>query len=324
MLRRFTQAVFCLIHACLLISVATCFVRPVRLDGSLPSRSSRIIISRTHSGTRSDTQLHAAAIHANKVQVAMKSQNAFRGKLLIIASKLFVSPKTYWEIVQRIWGQTYWPEVAMLVAFVNALPLSRQLFAWRYARRHNIIDTNDDDDDHAMVKAFAKSKSRKIALVVRQVGLLQAFMYGSDILWVALRYLDFAFVNKFQAQKVAGSILTVCWATYNIRRLKDHYLFQQRSKGPVVTSATPAEEFVVVDSNGDYQSVATTRHTVSNVADIFIYSCAFLTIVDLLGVELGFALKSIFGLGSFGMWYSCSISRSQLRRFALILTLTFA
>lgn len=250
------------------------------------------------------------AIHARKVQTAMQSNNAFRGKLMIVMSKLMVAPAKYVEVVRRVLEQTYWPEVFLIACMIQgSIPLAQYI----HRRRHkeffsNASETNNGNPDNvgdsptedgesitssigrdereeeeAWRRAFEKSKSIKIARVLRQLGLLQGALYVSDVIWVILKHLDFKFVVKYQVPQVTGSIITACWLAWNTSRLKYHYLTRREM--------TPT-------TNGSI--VRTTPRTLNRLGDIFIYACAFLTVVDSLGVEIGFALKSIFGLGSFG------------------------
>lgn len=246
----------------------------------------------------SHSRLYGAAIHAKKVQTALSSNNAFRGKLLIIASKIFVSPTKYWEVAKRIGSQTFLPEIFLIAACVQAQPLAKWWYARQYAdlldQDGKDFDDKDDDEKQAakalLQKSFLASKTYKFARVLNQVGLLQAALYASDVTCVILKLLDFSFVEKYQAQRVAGSILLSCWSAYNVSFLKYRY-FQRRT-------ITPGKSAINGESSTTTGSF--TPRTLNRLADILIYACAFLTVVDLLGVEIGFALKSIFGLGSFG------------------------
>ena len=228
----------------------------------------------------------------------MSSNNAVRGNLMIFLSKFLVPPSVYVDVVRKILLQTYVPEVVLIAALTQAMPLATWMFRWRHPE---LVQDDDDDvnvnedagakkrDDTAFEEAFEASLSYKVARVIQQVGILQAIMYASDVLLVALKHLDFKFVTKFQAQRRVGSIIMVSWFAWNASRLKNHYLHER-------TFSWKGQKKTVVDTNG----VVAQNRFLSRLADVFIYACAGLTVIDLLGVEIGFALKSIFGLGSFG------------------------
>eukprot|EP00977_Amphora_coffeiformis_P008817 scaffold1992_cov187-Amphora_coffeaeformis.AAC.35 len=246
---------------------------------NLPPRSSR---------------LFAAAISAKKVQTAMSSNNAVRGNLMIFLSKFMVAPSVYAEVVRKILMQTYIPELILIGAMTQAMPVAAWIFRWR----HPELVPDDDDkedktdkkkDNHEFEEAFEASLAYKLGRVIQQVGLLQAILYTSDVFLVALKHLDFKCVVKCQAQRRVGSIIMVCWSAWNASRLKNHYLNEREF-------SWKGQKKTVVDTNG----VVAQNRFLSRLADVFIYACSGLTVIDLLGVEIGFAIKSIFGLGSFG------------------------
>ena len=230
-----------------------------------------------------------AAISAHKVQTAIASNNAMRGKLMIIVSKFLVSPAVYVDVARRLLRQTYLPEVLLIGALIQSMPFVK----WIYRMRHSELIKNDNDADadknDAFREAFEASRSYKLARVIQQVGFLQAILYASDVCLVALKFLDFKFVVKYQAQSVAGSIITTSWFAWNASRLKHYYLSAR-------TFSWRGQNKPVVDANG----VVAQNRFLNRLSDGLIYGCAGLTVIDLLGVEVGFALKSIFGLGSFG------------------------
>ena len=221
---------------------------------------------------------------------------------MLFVSKILVSPARYWEIiVGRILPNTYWPEVFLITAMVNAIPLSR----WTYGKRPK----NRDREEDAVDKHWKKSKQFQFALVLRQVGLLQAILYVSDVFLVLLKLLDFKFVVKYQAAQVAGSVIFASWFAYNLSRLKYHVLIrnngvlslasikrrkQRKQKQSEDNDPFDGNDTVPGASSGVYNRFA------NRILDVIIYLCASLSIVDMLGIQAGIAVKSIFGLGSFG------------------------
>lgn len=214
---------------------------------------------------------------------------------MVIVSKFTVSPAVYVDVAARILHQTYLPELLLIAAFTQAMPLAKWTYLWRHAE---LIQDDDGDGDRSgeFDEAFEASGSYKLARVLRQVGFLQAVLYASDVCLVSLKYLDFKFVVKYQAQQVAGSVITASWLAWNASRLKHHYLskrsFSLRGGGGTKTTTR--------DFADDVNGAMTQNRFLNRLADVLIYACAGLTVIDLLGIEIGFALKSIFGLGSFG------------------------
>lgn len=204
---------------------------------------------------------------------------------MIVLHKLLVSPKRYAEVARIVFHQTYWPELALIAAMCRSVQIARWSFRMRPKNR-------DVEDEAAVESAFQASKSRRIALVLRQLGLLQAALYFSDVFLVILKHLDFKFVVKYRAQQVVGSVLLSSWMAYNLSRLKYQYL----KAGPLSLKSLRARR----DASKDGPPIGEQNRLLNQVLDVIIYSCAFLTVVDLLGIQMGFALKSIFGLGSFG------------------------
>ena len=220
---------------------------------------------------------------------------------MLFVSKILVAPVRYWEIiVGRILPNTYWPEVVLITAMVNAIPLSR----WVYEKRPKHRDLEED----AVDKQWKKSKQFQFALVLRQVGLLQAILYVSDVFLVLLKLLDFKFVVKYQAAQVAGSVIFASWFAYNLSRLKYRILVRNngvlslasiRRKKRKLKLSKDSEPFDGTDTVPGPASAVYNRFA-NRILDVIIYVCASLSVVDLLGIHVGIAVKSIFGLGSFG------------------------
>jgi len=294
------------------------------------------------SARTSTTALSVAAIHARKVQIAHSSNNAVRGKLLLIVSKFLVSPGVYYQVLQRILAQTFWPEVALIATMVNAIPIFQWFFLrqWWFQDKSPVIvidkeEASSDDADNqereeykkACLQAFPDSNTYKFALVIQRVGLLQMIMYLSDVFLVFLKLMDFKFVVKYQAQQAAASIVFSSWMAYNLSRLKHYYLkrgsflslknlremkkeeeerIEQEQQiiigDDVANSAgTPAAtDDAKLANKNEAQMMGLYNRFANRVLDVIIYGCAAISVVDLLGVHIGFALKSVFGLGSFG------------------------
>lgn len=245
--------------------------------------------------------LRGGAIHIKKVETAMSSNNFLRGKLMILVHKIFVSPKIYAEIFwDKILPMTYWPEVALILIMSNSLSLSK----WIYSLRPSTKGL----DDEAWKAAYKKSKQFKIARVSSQIGYLQALLYISDVILVTLKFLQFDFVAKYKAQRIAGPIIFSAWLAYNTSRLKYYWLKHGLSLRKV------RYDKPVVDPNGQPVSVdATTLQVgepprtvsgynrfINRILDIMIWGCALISVIESMGLQLSFALKSVFGLGSFG------------------------
>ena len=238
----------------------------------------------------------------NKVAIAMQSNNVLRGKLMLILHKILVSPSKYWEIIGgRILPNTYWPEVALITAMVNAIPISR----WIYDKRKG-----GELEEDVIEANWKMSKSLQFARVLRQVGLLQAILYVSDVFLVVLKLLDFKFVVKYQAAQVAGSVIFSSWLAYNLSRIKYHYLIRNNGSGNFFSLASirrrkrkqkqTQQDDNTVETETGQPTVGVYNRFANRVLDVIIYMSAILSVVDLLGIHVGFALKSIFGLGSFG------------------------
>ena len=224
---------------------------------------------------------------------------------MLVVNKIFVSPARYWEIlVGRILPNTYWPEVALITAMVQAIPLSR----WIYDQRQTHRDLEVADID----QRWKRSKQLQLSLVLRQIGLLQAMLYVSDVFLVVLKLLDFKFVVKYQAAQVAGSVIFASWLAFNLSRLKYQFLIRNNgflSLGSIRSRKQRKRKEPPANNNGEAfddnytllsPSPGVYNRFANRILDIIIYSCASLSVIDMLGIHVGFAVKSIFGLGSFG------------------------
>ena len=143
-----------------------------------------------------------AAISSKKVELTIQSNNFLRGKLLLVMSKFLIPPKIYIDAFARIWSNTYWPEVAMIVAMLNAETIGKWFYLWQgraadqkkelvTQRKVSVVQSSqgafDEEKTERLLKEFATSKTKKLALGVQQFGRLQGTLYVMDVFLVFLR-----------------------------------------------------------------------------------------------------------------------------------------
>jgi glycosyltransferase involved in cell wall biosynthesis len=269
---------------------------------------------------RSSTTALFVIPKAHKVQMAKQSDNFLRGKIMLLAHKFLVPPAVYYAAIQRIISFTYWPEVVIIVAMVNVMPITQ----WYYLRQQRkILRRKQHDNDHHhhhhhdhdhdqtaehdkerqdILHSFVTTKRHKIALVIEQFGRLQSTLYLSDVLLVFLKILNFDFVVKYQAQRIAGSIIFSTWLARNLSRIKFHYLSNGIPSWSISAIRRRQRQEISTNNNNNTTNkpLGTYNRFANKILDVLIYLCAFLAVIDLLGIQIGFAITSIFGLGSFG------------------------
>jgi small-conductance mechanosensitive channel len=195
-----------------------------------------------------------------------------KGKLYRGISKFLVSPRRALEIVKALAVHVAQDldDIALIALCIRApLPLARR-FYWT---RHKALDP------HEYENKFLESKTKKIATVVNEIGILLGFLYLVDIGLFILDHLQFDWVTKFPVQTWTAGIVTSLWSAKNLSELK--YFALTRGK------------------KIDIRRNSGTR-LLNRFADILIYVGTLVAILDFLSVQTGFALKSLFGLSSVG------------------------
>ncbi|CAB9499942.1 MscS family protein [Seminavis robusta] len=287
----------------------------------LPQDNGLVVLPRTTATPPSSTAL---SVSSRKVQLAMQSNNFLRGKILLILSKFLVAPVTYYQVIKQLLVNTYWPEVFLIGATVNAMPMAQWYFIRQQRRNEKrqqeeesdgpmiadstVVTLEEEDDEEAKEQqllqwkqSFTATKLHKLAVVLQQFGILQCTLYISDVTLLFLKLMKFTFVQQYQAQKVAGAIIFSFWLANNVSRLKFYYLKNGVPSWSIASIRNQQRRDRQRRVNGTGKgSMKAYNRFANRILDVLIYMCAFLTVVDMLGIQIGFALKSIFGLGSFG------------------------
>ena len=227
------------------------------------------------SGTTAATATAAKAARKAVLRGTKTKKTIISGKFFTVLSKFLVSPQRYVEIFKALFvhATDSWDDLAdiCLIGFCLKVPLP--LARFMYTKRH------PDLSDEQRETKFLRSKTRRIAEVIEEFGWLYTLLYVVECALFVLDELQFKFVHKYPIHQWTTWIVISLWGARNLSDLKRYALFYNVNK-----------------RNKD--KTAGTR-LLNRLIDILIFAGTGFVILDFLSVQIGFALKSIFGLSSF-------------------------
>ena len=239
-----------------------------------PNRHARLQTTAESSSTHRKAVAKAAAIATAATKIGKGGSNSIlRGKLGVFVSKFLISPRRALEVGKSIGLHILqdWGDLALISMFIAApFPLAK----WVYRKRHPSYEAEQ------LERHFLKSKTRRLARVATEVGQLLGLIYAVEVGILLLKELGFQFVKIYPINQWTAGIVFSLWGAQNISAIKYWII----SRG----------------NRRDIQNMGGVPRLLNRFFDVLIYAGTVLAILDFLSVETGFALKSVFGLGSVG------------------------
>ena len=208
-----------------------------------------------------------------------------RGKAADIASTFLLTPHEFLTIIKAVLHEIliHWEDLILIALFTYGPIMVTRCY---YQYRHGAEFTNDQ---------FQKSKAFRRAQLVSEGGKVFALIYILDLLLLMLQQFQVS-IDPNLGVWLMGIVFFI-WAARCLSVMKHCY----------IVSLLPPQEHDV------------TRNTPARIAnrflDVVIYGATILAILDLLSIETGFALKSLFGLSSAGTLVVSLASRELMAEF---------
>jgi len=188
------------------------------------------------------------------------------GRILPFLSKLYINDmkaKAIWTALKK---EAHFADFAFIAVLGFAVgPISRILF-------QSIISK--------LVKyEWKDSLTKQISDALTQVAKIAFVVYLVDCLDIVLTAMDFHFAKRYEFSRIVAKILYVVWAARKTVTFKSYFI-----------------------SNAERKSKSMTKMAqVSNrLLDIVIYGVFAFILIDMLSLEIGIALSSIFAFGGAG------------------------
>lgn len=208
------------------------------------------------------------ALFAGRAAVAAKPGSlVLAGQLASTFSKLVITPHKAEAIVAAVTKAFFLGELFLIIALGwGSLPVARFI--------HGIMN-RDETEEH-----FLKSKTFKAIDLVSQISKIGTIVYAADLLSVVLRSVGITFPFRTNLSGTVAKIAYVVWLALKLTKFKQRLIMR------AVRAPTPEK----LGKNQVYD----------RLFDMFIAGSTTLWILDLLSVETGRAMGSIFALGSVG------------------------
>ena len=206
------------------------------------------------------------------------------GKLSQLVSGIPFTTQVLIDAIVTVIGNIcrHWEDIA-LIGLVIFVPTIIARIIYRYRHQHEFS-----------AEKFQTSSAHWRANIVSEFGKVLAWIYFVDICLLLMEQLKFDVDSRTGLWIVC--IILFAWGARVISFVKRCYIIGRVSnhKDPVqVNAAKVANRFL----------------------DVIIYGATILTILDFLSIETGFAIKSIFGLSSFGTLAFSLASRDLMAEF---------
>jgi small-conductance mechanosensitive channel len=224
----------------------------------------------------------AAAGTATAVGAASAANNGIflGGALSGAVSKFLISPARAYQILLTVakFAVADWKDWLLIgMCCFLPIPLARSFYFYRFRSL--------ELDVAPMKRKFSKSKTKKVAQLVTELGELFALLFGTELVLVGLRELGFKFVNS-DIHTWATSVVATIWVAKNISELKRYILYRQfklKKRGTALVTAQKGGAKLI-----------------NRMLDIVIVVATAFTILDFLSVKTGYAFQSLLGLSSIG------------------------
>jgi hypothetical protein len=209
-----------------------------------------------------------SALHAKLVASAPAKNHGslvLAGRLASTLSKLMIGPAKAKSVAAAVIDTIGAGDLALIGALGwGTLPVIRFIF----------LKKNPESEE----KDFLKTKSYKSGVIVSQIAQIGGIVYAADLLSVALKKIGFNV--PLDMSSVVARVSYFAWGAWKLAHLKQKLLMRAvRVKSPEM-----------LGKNRIYD----------RLANALLVSATALWILDVLAVETGRAVSSIFALGSVG------------------------
>mmetsp|Transcript_13789 Transcript_13789/g.23947 ORF Transcript_13789/g.23947 Transcript_13789/m.23947 type:complete len:581 (+) Transcript_13789:83-1825(+) len=255
-------------------------------NSDFPSTPSSAIATAAATGTVVAAGTAAATVAAGTAAKSSTASNGFLGGALSgIVSKLFISPARMGQVLWTVarFALDDWKDwILIALCCTVPLPLARTWYGWRFRGLQL--------DEAPMDQKFKRSKTKKVAQIVTELGELFAILFGTELFLVMLKELGFQFVSESPIHKWATGIIATVWFAKNVSELKRYILSKVYRKSGIAGSA----------SAGTSSKLTSGTRLINRMLDILIVVATALAILDFLSVKTGLAMRSLLGFSTFG------------------------
>jgi hypothetical protein len=216
----------------------------------------------------SSQRASTSALHAKLLAAAPVKRGGslvLAGRLASTLSKLMIGPAKAKSVAAAVTEAIHAGDLALIGALGwGTLPLIRFIF----------LKKNPELEE----KDFLKTTSYKSGVIVSQIAQIGGIVYAADILSVALKKIGFAV--PLDMSSAVARISYFAWGAWKLAHLKQKLLMRAvRVKNPEM-----------LGKNRIYD----------RVANVLLAAATAMWVLDVLAVETGRAVSSIFALGSVG------------------------
>jgi small-conductance mechanosensitive channel len=198
---------------------------------------------------------------------------------------MLLTPHEWKELMRKVaLEMIYHWEDLVLISMLSILPISLARFLARQRYK--------EEFDH---EKFEKGTSYRRAKIVSEIGTVYGLIYLVDLACFVCEHLQVDYDTSAFGLWAAG-LIVLGWGARFLSFLKTCYIVSYTKGNTDLTHVNMAQ----VASRG---------------LDIIIYGATLLAMLDFLSIETGFALKSIFGLSSFGTLVFSLASRDLMAEF---------
>jgi small-conductance mechanosensitive channel len=192
-----------------------------------------------------------------------------RGKVGELVSKLLLSPQDILDLagktLQEIMSHYFDLVWITLISFAPVI-IARFLSQQRYAKTY-------DESKFQTSRAFRNAKW------IQEIGKILGLIYLVDLAVFVLDQLGI--LEEEDWGIYAAGIIVIVWGARLVRSVKQCYVLS-------------------IVNNTDDPARQNTARVAGHMMDVVIYGATLLAALDVMSIETGFAIKSIFGLSSFG------------------------
>jgi small-conductance mechanosensitive channel len=219
-------------------------------------------------------------------QVCMTPETTIlRGKVSELIQKLLLTPHEWISLMHVVAMEMmdHWEDL-LLISMLTILPISLA----RFMARQRYQEAFDHDK-------FDKGAWHRRAKMVSEIGKVYGLIYLVDLASFVCDTLQLDYDTSRFGMWAAG-LIALAWGARFLSFLKTCYIVSYTKNNTDITQVN-------------------TAHVASKGLDILIYGATFLAMLDSLSIETGFAIKSIFGLSSFGTLVFSLASRDLMAEF---------
>jgi MscS family membrane protein len=202
-----------------------------------------------------------------------------------------------WELVQRVEAIIHWQDLLLLFVVALSISLVHQRILRVFTNKNNTTSSSSTSMGYLVMATDLISQAAWLALVV----------YGVDIVVVTLVLTGVLNIEKWKVLSVGmAKILYTLWGASRLCVYK-HLAIHRWSRRVLVRSESMVSSASISSSaSNDKQQIQKAQAMLENVElidkffDAAVYLCTGFILLDVLDVEMGVGLTSVFAFGSLG------------------------